>query len=48
MLESLKQYQKQDNFIFNQTDDLEKVCNAPSEGAGVYLMFSVKQDKKEF
>jgi len=47
MLESLKKYKKQGHFTFNQSNDLEEVCNAPNDGAGVYLMFSVDGDKKE-
>jgi len=47
MLELLKKYKKQGHFTFTGSDDLESVCNAPEDGAGVYLMFSVKKDVKE-
>lgn len=34
-------------FYFESTNELGKVCNAPKNGIGVYLVYTLKKDKFE-
>jgi len=41
VLLDLEKYKESGNFIFRPSDNLNKVCNAPSDKAGVYLIYSL-------
>lgn len=47
MTEILKPYVNNGKFIFNITDDLRKVCNAPTKEGGIYILYSTIKNKKE-
>ena len=43
---SLRKYKDTGHFLFNVNDNLEKVCNAPNDKAGVYLVYALKDNDK--
>ena len=47
MYKELKKFKNQNSFSFTQNDDLEKVCNTSENVSGVYLVYYLKEDKKE-
>ena len=47
MTEILKLYSDFGHFIFKNQDDLKKVCNAPSEKGGIYILYFEINDSKE-
>jgi hypothetical protein len=47
MYKELTKYKKTNNFIFNSTDELSTVCNAPQDGSGIYLVYEINGDEKE-
>lgn len=47
MFEQLEEYTSKDHFFFTKDDDLEKVCNAPKNGMGIYLVYMLKNGKIE-
>jgi hypothetical protein len=42
MFDELKKYEHLGTFIFRLTDDLRRVCNAPSDKSGVYVAYARK------
>lgn len=36
-----------DNFFFSAKDDLSKVCNAPKDSVGVYIVYELKEGRIE-
>jgi hypothetical protein len=47
MFDILKKYKDTNHFFFTPTDSLAKVCNAPVDKAGVYLVYALKKGKIE-
>jgi hypothetical protein len=45
MFQELDKYLLKDHFFFTPTDLLKEVCNAPSNGNGVYLVYELKNGK---
>ena len=43
----LSKYQTFGHFFYNIEDDLKKVCNAPEDKSGVYIIYSVTKGKEE-
>ena len=43
----LSKYQTSGHFFFNIEDELKKVCNAPEDKSGVYIIYSVVKDKED-
>lgn len=47
MFNELETYKSNDHFFFTSTEELSNVCNAPKDGAGIYLVYSLKQGRIE-
>jgi|SRR5450432_1298420 len=47
MLVELAKYKDSHNFRFHHCDILAKVCNAPKDKAGIYIVYAIKNKKKE-
>lgn len=47
MFQELEKYENNNHFTFTKEDSLEEVCNAPLNGSGVYLVYSVIGEVKE-
>ncbi len=47
MLDELDYYKSNEHFFFKAGDDLEKVCNAPKEAIGVYVIYILKDGRVE-
>ncbi|RYY37446.1 MAG: hypothetical protein EOP46_02585 [Sphingobacteriaceae bacterium] len=45
MFDELDKYTERGHFILKQTDVLSKVCNAPSNKSGVYLVYALKKSR---
>ncbi|WP_034917074.1 hypothetical protein [Gillisia sp. CAL575] len=45
MFEELEIYKSNNHFFYTKDDDLNKVCNAPKTGVGVYLVYALKNGK---
>ncbi len=45
MYDELEDYNSKDHFFFTDNTDLEKVCNAPKNGIGVYLVYALKNGR---
>jgi len=45
MFDELKKYKSNNHFPLLPNGNLEKVCNAPKTGCGVYLVFALKKGK---
>jgi hypothetical protein len=43
MFEELEDYKSQDHFFFDGKEPLSKACNAPKDGAGVYLVYRLSE-----
>ncbi len=43
----LNKYKNKDHFFFQPDDGLSKVCNAPTDKSGVYLVYALKNGKIE-
>jgi len=47
MFDELAKYRQNDHFFFKPSDNLEQVCNAPTDKIGVYLIFALKGGRIE-
>jgi hypothetical protein len=47
MFDELSKYQHSDHFFFKSTDNLNKVCNAPNDKSGVYVIYALKGGRIE-
>ena len=47
MFDELIKYKQADHFFFKRTDNLRKVCNAPSDKSGVYIVYALKGGRIE-
>jgi len=47
MFNELTKYKITDHFFFKQSDSLIRVCNAPSNRSGIYLVYSLAKGKVE-
>ncbi len=47
MFDELNKYQEWDHFFFKASDNLNKICNAPTDKSGVYLVYALKDGKIE-
>ena len=43
MFDELEEYKNNDHFFLSPDDNLEKVCNAPKNAIGVYLVYALKK-----
>jgi|GEM_PF-2506507 len=42
MFDELSKYKQTNHFFFKVTDNLIKVCNAPTDKSGVYIIYALK------
>ena|SRR5690554_1174202 len=47
MFEELEEYESNGHFFFEENDELGKVCNAPKNGIGIYIVYALKNGKIE-
>ena len=47
MFDELEKYESNGQFFFSVGDELGKVCNAPKNGLGVYIVYALKNGKIE-
>jgi hypothetical protein len=47
MFDLLKKYENAGHFFFSASDDLQEVCNAPTDKAGAYLVYALRKGKIE-
>lgn len=47
MFNELTRYKHKGQFFFKLSDSLSKVCNAPSDKSGIYLVYALKNGKLE-
>ena len=47
MFDELYKYKQNDHFFFKPTDNLGKVCNAPTDKSGVYVIYALKGGRIE-
>jgi hypothetical protein len=47
MFDELKRYKETDHFFLKPSDILMKVCNAPENKSGVYIIFALKNGRIE-
>ncbi len=47
MFDELEKYKNRDHFFFTPNDNLLKVCNAPMDKGGVYLIYALKDGRIE-
>lgn len=47
MFDELTKYKHHDHFFFKETDSLSKVCNAPTDKGGVYLIWKLSKSRVE-
>ncbi len=47
MFRELDKYEQNDHFFFRPIDDLSKVCNAPTDKSGVYIVYALKNGRIE-
>ncbi|WP_432712594.1 hypothetical protein [Pedobacter sp.] len=47
MFDELEKYDNNGNFFFQATDSLEKVCTAPTNKYGVFLVYALQKGKVE-
>lgn len=47
MFDEVRKYKQQDHFFFTVQNDLEKVCNAPTDKSGVYVVVALKNGRIE-
>jgi hypothetical protein len=43
MLDELSKYEDNDHFFFEKTDKLASICNAPTDKAGVYVVYALEK-----
>ena len=47
MYKELKKFKTNNSFNFTINDNLEEVCNAPQNGSGLFLVYTVDGEEKE-
>lgn len=47
MFDELSKYKHSDHFFFKPTDNLNQVCNAPTDKSGVYIIYALKGGRIE-
>ncbi len=47
MFDELDKYKKNDHFFFSPSNNLEDVCNAPTNKSGIYIVFALKDGRIE-
>jgi hypothetical protein len=47
MFDELSKYKQADHFFFKPTDNLNKVCNAPDDKSGIYVVYALKDGRIE-
>jgi hypothetical protein len=47
MFDELSKYKQSDHFFFKHTDNLNQVCNAPTDKSGVYIIYALKGGRIE-
>jgi hypothetical protein len=47
MFDELDKYEQNDHFFFKPTDNLNSVCNAPTDKSGVYIIYQLKNGRIE-
>ncbi len=47
MFDELADYKNNDHFFFSKENELEDVCNAPTDKSGVYLVYELKHGRIE-
>lgn len=47
MFDELNKYKHNDHFFFEATQKLSKVCNAPTDKSGVYIIYKLARGKVE-
>ena len=47
MFDELEKYESNGHFFFRENDELGKVCNAPRNGIGIYIVYALKNGKIE-
>ena len=45
MFDELNKYKHNDHFFFKPTDNLNSVCNAPTDKSGVYIIYELKKGR---
>lgn len=46
-LTELNKYKRHSYFAFNTNDSLQKVCNAPTDKSGIYIVYAVTDNESE-
>jgi hypothetical protein len=46
MCKEVSKFKNSGSFQFSSSDDLEMVCNAPTDASGVFLVYSIEEDYK--
>lgn len=47
MFDELRKYSNTNHFFFKENDELDKVCNAPKNKSGAYIVYELKNEKIE-
>lgn len=47
MYKELKSIKSKNQFVFDQNDSLEEVCNAPDTASGIFLVYAISNQEKE-
>lgn len=47
MYKELKSIKSKNQFVFDQNDSLEEVCNAPDTASGIFLVYAISNEVKE-
>ncbi len=47
MYKELKSIKSKNQFVFDQNDSLEEVCNAPDTASGIFLVYDISNEEKE-
>ena len=47
MFNELNKYKNSNHFFFTTKDELSKICNAPDDKSGVYLVFDLSGDENQ-
>ena len=47
MYKELKSIKSKNQFVFDQNDSLEEVCNAPDTANGIFLVYAISKEEKE-
>ena len=47
MYKELKSIISKNQFVFDQNDSLEEVCNAPDTASGIFLVYAISNEEKE-